>query len=207
MIHESTAVIQSLLSAYGAWAFFLLGFMEEIFFFIPSSLLFLAIGFFAIDATVPVSSAFALAFGPIAFAGACGVLAGALVMYGLAYWGGKPFILKFGKYMGVRWEEIEKLNRFFGRGYADEIVLVVLRAIPVFPISVVSFLCGAVRIRPLIFAVTTFMGTFLRVGSLALFGWYAGREFSLYAEKIAAFEQVVIVAGVAIVLIFLFHRI
>ena len=201
MIHESTVLIQSLLSAYGAWAFFLLGFMEEIFFFIPSGLLFLAMGFFAISAAWPASQAAVYAFGPVAFAGALGVTAGAFIMYALAYYGGKPLIVRFGRYMGVRWEEIEKLNRFFGRGSADELVLVALRAIPVFPISVVSLLSGAVRIRPFVFIVTTFTGTIIRVGSLSLFGWYAGREFSFYAEKIALFEQAVVV-----VLIFLFIR-
>ena len=206
MIQETTVFIQSFLVSYGTWAFFLLGFMEEVFFFIPSGLLFLAIGFFAIDAAVPFSSALALAFGPIAFAGSFGVLAGASIMYALAYSGGKPLILKFGKYCGVQWEEIEKMQRFFGRGYADEFVLVFLRAIPVFPISVVSILCGTIRIRPLVFVVTTFIGTVFRVGSLSLFGWYAGREFSFYAEKIALFEQVVVVIGVVAVLIFLFIR-
>jgi membrane protein DedA with SNARE-associated domain len=206
MIQETTVFIQSFLVSYGTWAFFLLGFMEEVFFFIPSGLLFLAIGFFAIDAAAPFGFALTQAFGPIAFAGSFGVLAGASLMYALAYSGGKPLILKFGKYCGVRWEEIEKLNRFFGRGYADELVLIFLRAIPIFPISVVSLLCGAVRIRPTVFTVTTFIGTVFRVGSLSLFGWYAGREFSLYAEKIALFEQVVVVIGVVAVLIFLFIR-
>ena len=169
--------------------------MEEIFFFIPSSLLFLAMGFFGISAALAPHAALLFAFGPIALAGACGVLLGAFIMYGFAYWGGKPFILKFGKYCGVRWEEVKNLHRFFDRGYADEVVLTVLRAIPIFPISVVSLLCGAVRIRPLAFAITTFVGTLFRVGSLALFGWYVGREFSFYAEKIALFEQIVIIVA------------
>ncbi len=207
MIHESTVLIQSLLSAYGAWAFFLLGFMEEVFFFIPSGLLFLAMGFFAISAAWPASQAAVYAFGPVAFAGALGVTIGASIMYALAYWGGKPLILKFGKYCGVRWEEIEKMQRFFGRGYADELVLAALRAIPIFPISVVSLLCGAVRIRPAVFAVTTFIGTVFRIGSLSLFGWYAGREFSFYAEKIAIFEQVFVGVTVIAVVLFLFFRI
>ncbi len=206
MISESTAIIQSLLSAYGAWAFLLLGFMEEVFFFIPSGLLFLALGFFAVDAAWTAPQAAAYAFGPVAFAGALGVTAGALLMYALAYWGGKPLIVRFGKYMGVRWDEVEKLNRFFGRGYADELVLVFLRAIPVFPISVVSILCGVVRIRPLVFGVTTFAGTVFRVGSLSMFGWYAGREFSFYAEKIALFENVIIIAAIFIIIFFFFRR-
>lgn len=196
MIHESTVLIQLLFSLYGAWAFFLLGFIEEIFFFIPSGLLFLAMGFFAISAALSASQAAVYAFGPVAFAGALGVTAGAFIMYALAYFGGKPLIVRFGKYIGVRWEEIEKLNRFFSHGYVDELVFIFMRAIPIFPISVVSALSGAMRIRPIVFAVTTFVGAFFRVGSLSLFGWYVGREFSFYAEKIALLEQVVLVIAI-----------
>src|SRR3989344_1375194 len=177
MIQEIILFIQSFLVSYGTWAFFLLGFMEEVLFLIPSGLLFLAIGFFAIGGAMPFGSALALAFGPIAFAGSAGVLLGASLMYGLAYWGGKPLILKFGAYCGVKWQDVEKMQRFFGRGYTYEAVLIALRAIPIFAISVVSLLCGAVRIRPFVFIVITFVGTIFRVGTLALFGWYVGREF------------------------------
>ena len=206
MIHQSIAVIESFLATYGVGAFFLLGFFEEIIFIIPSAFLFLAMGFLGISASLSPQIAFAFAFGPVAFAGAFGVLFGASFMYALSYWGGKPLIERFGKYFGVRWNEIEKMNRFFEMGYTDELVFLVLRAIPIFPISVVSIVSGVMRIHPLVFAITTFVGTFFRIGSLSFFGWYVGREFSFYAEKIALFEQIIMIAAVVICIVFFVAR-
>ena len=62
------------------------------------------------------------------------------------------------------------------------------------------------RIRPLIFAITTFVGTFFRIGSLSFFGWYVGREFSFYAEKIALFEQIIIIAAAIFFIAFFVTR-
>jgi uncharacterized membrane protein YdjX (TVP38/TMEM64 family) len=108
--------------------------------------------------------------------------------------------------MGARWENIEKTKRFLGRGYADEIILIGLRAAPIFPISVVSVLCGAVRMRPITFIITTFIGTVIRIGTLALFGWYAGHEYALYAARIAMFEQIVLAAALAAVIFFIVKK-
>lgn len=204
MIHESIALIQSVFSSYGAWGFFLLGIAEEVLFFIPSALLFLALGFFAISPSFTVSEAALYAFGPIAFAGAIGVTCGAFVMYVLAYYGGKPLIIRFGRCIGVKWYEIEQAHGFFSRGFADEIILIVLRALPIFPISVISLVCGVIRIRPLVFAITTFLGSFVRIGGLSLLGWYVEREFLLYAQKIAYFEELTLIAGVCVVFAFLY---
>lgn len=206
MINENIALIHYIFSLYGAWGFFLLGFAEEVVFFIPSTVLFLALGFFAIHPLFTVSQAFGYAFGPIAFAGSAGVTLGAFCMYVLAYFGGKPFIFRFGRYVGVTWIEVENARRFFSRGYADDVLLVILRAVPIFPISVISIACGALRIRPLSFIVTTFAGSLVRIGGLSLLGWFAGREFFVYAQRIAFLEQIIVVLGTSALLVFICIR-
>lgn len=187
-------------SSYGVFAPFFLGIAEEVVFFIPSALLFFAMGFVLVPADAPFGQALAVAFGQIIFPAAFGVALGAGLIYVLSYFGGKPAILSFGRYFGIRWQDIERIRRFFGRGYADDAVLVILRAIPVFPISVVSVFCGIIRIRPLSFFVTTFIGSVIRIGILSLAGWYAGREYAAYAEQVAGFERY-FTAGIVLVLI------
>lgn len=191
--------------AYGVLAPFVLGVFEEIFFFIPSPLMFLAMGIVLIPPGTPWGAAFILSFGQIAVPATCGVVLGAGIMYALAYFGGKPAIDSFGRYFGVKWSDTERVGRFFGKGYADEAVLVVLRAVPVFPISVVSVFCGLIRIRPAVFFATTAIGSFVRIGALAFAGWYAGKEYSLIAGHIASFERIGAVIVVAM-LAFLYLR-
>lgn len=190
---------------YGVLAPFVLGVIEEIFFFIPSPLMFLAMGIVLIPAGVGAGPAFALSFGQIAFPAAFGVVLGAGFMYALAYFGGKPAIIAFGRYFGVKWGDVERIGRFFGAGYADHAVLVALRAIPIFPISVVSIFCGLVHIRPVAFFATTLIGSFIRIGTLSFVGWYAGKEYALLAGNIAALERVGVVVIVLLVVFSYFY--
>lgn len=201
----SLDALRALFASYGAFAPFFLGIAEEVIFFIPSALLFLAMGFVLVPADAPFSEALAAAFGQIVFPAAFGVALGAGLIYALAYFGGKPAILSFGRYAGVGWQDAERMRRFFGRGYADEAVLTALRAIPAFPISVVSAFCGLIRIRPLLFFSTTFVGSAIRIGILSLAGWYAGREYAALAGNIAAFEGIG-AAALAAALVVLYFR-
>ena len=194
----SLDALRAAVRAYGAFAPFMLGVFEEIFFFIPSPLMFLAMGITLIPSGVAWGSALALSFGQIALPATCGVTLGAGLMYALAYFGGKPIIVSFGRYVGVKWSDTERVGRFFGRGYADEAVLVALRAIPLFPISVVSIFCGLIRIRPAAFFITTFAGSFVRIGTLSFVGWYAGREYALLAGHIASLEKIGAIAVLAL---------
>lgn len=207
MFDASLLYIQEFLFQYGAFAVFLLGFLEEIFFFIPSSFLFIALGFLMIDSQVTAWSALGTAFWHISLVTSAGVTIGALAMYGFTYWGGKPLIERYGKYARVSWKDVERISGWFERGYRDEAVLVFFRAIPVFPITVVSIVCGLIRIPFREFVWTTFIGTILRVCGLAFTGWYAGREYERYAATIAGVEQYTVLVCIFAALIFVsyFH--
>src|SRR3989344_7400426 len=194
MIDTSLVAIESFLYAYGLPALFLLGFFEEVFFFIPSSLLFVALGFLMIDPHAAFASAAYTAFFDISLITSLGVTAGALVIYGIVYWGGKPVIERYGKYARMSWADILRFDRWFQKGYKDEAILVFFRAIPIFPITIVSIFCGLIRIRLWEFIWTTFIGTIPRVMVLALMGWYAGKEYARYAEQIALFEHYILFA-------------
>lgn len=199
------ASLLSFFSSYGYFGIFALGVLEEVVFFIPSGLLFLAFGVFGIPAEASFIDAFIRAFGAFALPGALGVLFGSFMIYGIAYWGGKPAILRFGGKLGISWQDIERVQRMFGRGYTDEAVLVFARAVPVFPISIISALCGVMRIRPVIFALTTFAGSFIRVGSLSLAGWYAGKSYVMLAAHLGALERYVLIAIALCIGIFMFR--
>src|SRR5687768_9708922 len=74
--------------------------------------------------------------------------AGALVGSGLSYWfgaaGGKPLLLKYGKYILVRPEDIEKTHTFFEKYGARTIF--VARFLPVIR-HIISIPAGIARMR------------------------------------------------------------
>lgn len=205
MIDNSFAAIESFLQAYGILAIFLLGFFEEIFFFIPSTVFFIAIGFFTIDPYLTFWPAFAVAFGELGLLVSLGIVVGGWIIYGLVYWGGKPFVVRFGKYIRVRWDDVERLNEWFKNRHIDEVALLTLRVVPLFPIGIVSIFCGLIRIRLWEFTWTAFVGSIPRVTALALTGWYLGKEYLKYTEQIAAAEHYILFGLIIIFGLFVLH--
>lgn len=72
---------------------------------------------------------------------------GSLVVYVLTYFGGKPLIVKFHKYLHFSWHDVERINTRFKGAWYDEIVFVLLRSIPVLPSLPVSIAAGILRMR------------------------------------------------------------
>ena len=171
---------------YGSLAVFLSGLVEEILFIIPSSPLFVAVGFFMIPASLSFWLALLMVLGKMAIWGALGITIGSFLIYGLAYWGGKPLIKKYGKFIGVSWEKVEKIENQYSQTKIDELGILFFRAIPIWPITVVSVFCGAVRVSWKTFAIYTFLGTIIRVTITGMIGWYVGTAYEAIGGQ---FEQ------------------
>ena len=97
-----------------------------------------------------------------------------LLVYWLAYESEHLLVGRFGKYVGLSTEMIEGVGRWVGKGYWDELVLLLLRSLPIVPSIVVSAACGVFKIDLRTYLWTTFVGTFIRNGiffSILYFGW------------------------------------
>ncbi len=69
---------------------------------------------------------------------------------------------KLGKILGIEKNEIEKLGKLFNGTRKDEVVMVILRALPFVPTLPVSVIAGLVKLNIWSFIITTFIGTYLR---------------------------------------------
>ena len=181
-------------AAYGLVAVFLLGVTEEIIIFIPSSIIFAATGFLLIDPHINGFYATVISVFKIGLPGALGVTMGSFLFYWLVYWGGKPLVKRWGKYIRLDWQRIENLNRKFARGHIDEVALLSLRALPILPVSTVTVFCGLIRLNWREFFITTFFGTLVRITGLSLLGWYLGKEYEKYVWQIATLEKYFVIA-------------
>jgi len=94
---------------------------------------------------------------------------GSLLVYGIAYFGGKPAIERFGKYLRFSWQSVEKLGRTFRGSWYDEILFLALRSIPFIPPLPVSAAAGVIRMHPLSYLVFTCIGFIIRMMLLFLF--------------------------------------
>lgn len=115
---------------------------------------------------------------------ACGVLVGSLPFYAIGYFLGKPFIDRFGKWIGVSWDSIEELETKFHKNHWDDVIFTGLRAIPIIPSIVLSIGPGVLRLPLRTYIIGTLIGTFIRASVMGSVGAVIGSQLGTFAETI-----------------------
>lgn len=209
MFNELISQITPLIQHYGAWGVFFISIIEEVIIPIPSSFSLLAAGFFLIPVGGLMGATALDVLIKIAIPAGLGFAIGSLFPYALAYIGGEPIIHRWGKWIGVSWHDVEKINRHFKGNYKDELVLTGLRVLPVVPSGLVSVACGVLRYPIKNFLLTTFFGSGIRAFLTGLLGWSLGEAFVVYADQLAEFGMYVVygLTGIAVIaFVFFFVR-
>ena len=124
----------------------------------------------------------------------------ALVGSGLCYWigvaGGKPLLVKYGKFAGVRRKDIERTETYFARHGKSTILI--SRFLPVIR-HIISVPAGIARMPLVPFFLQTFIGSTIWGTVLILIGYELG-NWAVIAEKL---KHVDLLIGVAIVIVLL----
>lgn len=97
-----------------------------------------------------------------------GATIGSLVIFFMAYEGGKPAVIHFKKYIRVSWEDVEKFQKKLDKYKSDRFILFVTRAVPFLPTTIATVIAGVIRMNPLVYLYITFVGIFIRVVALLL---------------------------------------
>lgn len=108
--------------------------------------------------------------------GIAGSMLGAFFNYYLAYFLGRPFFIRYGKYFFLKPEHLEKTERFFASH--GEITTFVGRLIPVVR-QLISLPAGVARMPVGKFALYTGLGAGIWVVVLTVVGWLVGRNADL----------------------------
>jgi membrane protein DedA with SNARE-associated domain len=82
---------------------------------------------------------------------------------------------KIGKYIGVTHAQVEQIGQRLKKGWQDNVVLFVARALPLVPSAPVSFVCGAIKLDLITFLTSTFLGNIVR-NFIFLYLGYTGIE-------------------------------
>ncbi len=155
------------------------------------------IGMFLESSIIPIPSeailvtAGAIGFSPweVAFWGTIGSTLGAMVGYYIGKVGGRPVVDKFGPYLLVTPDKVERAEKAFKK-YGGMTVLV-SRLIPFIPFKVFSITSGLLKFDFKTFIIFTFIGTIPRAFLLA----WIGTEIVKYQQYFYFFIAGVIVAG------------
>jgi membrane protein DedA with SNARE-associated domain len=190
LISEITQWIMALMRAHGQLAVFVGVMIEQIIVPIPSPMIIMGAGAILILPTLSVPEAFLQILWIIVLPGTIASTLGSYIGYTISYYGGKALVVRFQRFLGVDWDEISNLEKRF-QGKKEALSIFLARAIPVFPISLVSVFAGLLRVPIKPFTVFTFLGSIFRCLILAFVGWWIGATYEKVATHLDSLETVV----------------
>ena len=164
LVHEWIQWLVALIVAWGYPGIFILMLLESTFVPVPSELVMPPAGYAA--AAGQMSAVIAVVVGTL------GCMAGASINYGLAVFLGRPFFMKFGKYLLCPPHKFEKMEKFFIRHgdfgtFTGRLIFGVRHLI--------SFPAGLAKMNFAKFAAYTAVGSGLWCTVLAVIGWWIGK--------------------------------
>jgi membrane protein DedA with SNARE-associated domain len=129
-----------------------------------------------------------------ALAGAIGCVVGSIPAYYLGMYGGRPLILKYGKYVLINPHDMDIADRWFERH--GDITVFIARLLPVIR-TFIAFPAGVNRMNMTKFIIYTFVGSYPWCLGLAYVGQKLGENWDTLKPLFHRFDAVI---GVVLVL-------
>jgi membrane protein DedA with SNARE-associated domain len=145
----------------------------------------------------------------VALAGATGCLIGSIVAYGIGYTGGRPLLLKYGRYVLISQHDADRADLFFQRWGSSTVFF--SRLLPVVR-TYISLPAGIAKMPLVRFCVFTFLGSFPWCLMLAYIGYILSKlgqnlSSSSLSSIFHVLDVVVVVAFVALVALYIWRHI
>lgn len=198
MFENLFVFLQAHILPLGFWGVFVASVAEEVIAPIPSALVMMAAGFLFVSGDFGWLNIWKLIY-YVGFPAGLGVAVGSLPIYAIAYFGGRPILEKWGKYLGLYWSDVEKMKSKFEDKKGDEVAIIGARVLPIVPSVAISAFCGFIRMKIWKYFYLTFVGMFLRGLVMGAIGWQVGNVYTRYADAIAHFEDKVMILLLVIV--------
>ncbi|MFB6208607.1 MAG: DedA family protein [Candidatus Nanohaloarchaea archaeon] len=207
MVFENlmTTLLQ-LISEHGVLAVMLGAVIEEIIVPIPSPAIPMAAG--ATDLIISADSwlnASIQVFFFVSIPASIASVISSYFVYSMAFFGGRPAISRYGKWIDVSERDIDRLEDFFDSD-KEKYYVALFRLIPVVPLSLVSGSAGLFRMDWKQYGTWSFVGMIPRNFFLGMLGWWASDRFMVYATQIDSLSTAVAVLIGGIVAGFLLYR-
>ncbi len=167
---------------------------------LPSEIIMPLAGWFLVDARGLGVEWLLLA----AFCGALGNLIGSLAAYAVGAWGGRPLLLRYGRYLLITRHEVEQADRWFAR-YGDRAVFI-SRMLPVIR-TFISLPAGIARMNIWRFSILTFVGSFPWSLGLAWAGYLLGENWERIREWMRPADIPILIVLAALVAWYIYRRV
>ena len=191
MLHD---IVQFIVNTVGSWGYpgiFLMMALESSFFPFPSEVVMIPAGYLAYKGEMNLLLAI--------LSGISGSLAGALFNYWLAIKFGRPFLLRYGKYVLFKEHSLQRMEDFFARhGHISTFTGRLIPAVRQY----ISLPAGLARMNLAVFSFYTGLGAGIWVTILALLGYTLGHNEAAIRENLHLVTLAALGAVAVIILLY-----
>jgi membrane protein DedA with SNARE-associated domain len=136
--------------------------------------------------------------------GAIGCLLGSLLAYAVGYYGGRPLITHWGRYILLNEHHLEQAESFFER--RGELTAFVSRLLPVIR-TFISLPAGIAKMNLTKFSFYTFIGSFIWSAALAGVGYGLGANWSSFRRDWKWLDYPIITIVLLAIIYFIYRQI
>lgn len=195
MLHDVINWIVETVHGWGYTGIFVMMFLESSFFPFPSEVAMIPAGYLAHQGKMDIWLAIA--------AGLAGSLGGALFNYWLAVKFGRPFLVRYGKYVMFKEESLERMERFFAKhGHVSTFTGRLIPAVRQY----ISLPAGLARMNIPMFAFYTGLGAGLWVMILAFLGYFIGDNQALLKENLTSITLATLAFVAVVITVYYFWQ-
>lgn len=195
MLHDVINWIVETVHGWGYTGIFVMMFLESSFFPFPSEVAMIPAGYLAHQGKMDIWLAIA--------AGLAGSLGGALFNYWLAVKFGRPFLVRYGKYVMFKEDSLERMERFFAKhGHVSTFTGRLIPAVRQY----ISLPAGLARMNIPMFAFYTGLGAGLWVMILAFLGYFIGDNQALLKENLTSITLATLAFVAVVITVYYFWQ-
>lgn len=143
-----------------------------------------------------------MTFWGVALASTLGSIVGSVISYAIGFYGGRPLVLKFGKFLLLNHEDLDKTEAFFAR--RGSVAVFISRFIPVVR-HLISIPAGLGKMPLPRFLLYTTVGAAMWNMFLAYLGFQLGNNWTTVEKYAKPIDYVVLAAFIAVVVWYVRH--
>lgn len=145
-----------------------------------------------------------LTFWAAVFAGVLGGLIGSIVAYVVGYYGGRPFIIKYGKYILINQNDFEKADKWFNK--YGQITVFTSRLLPIIR-TFISLPAGIARVDFKRFVFYTILGSLPWSIALTYAGFALGQNWRTIKASLSWLDDMIIAVLLILVVYYIYNHI
>lgn len=195
MILTTTSFISNLLTIGGYPVFFLLTFFDSTVLPLPNETFMPFVGALIQNNTFTWTTVLILS--------SIGATLGSLTSYAIGFYGAETFTKKYGKYVRLKLEDLEKTHAFFAK-YGEHVILI-SRFIPLVR-QFISIPAGAAKMKVWKFCLYTLIGSTLWNIIILSAGYGAGTYSSLLAQYLPYIEKILLLGGIFVLCYWIYKK-